>query len=139
MSLRLARGHRRAVDAVLALVAASGVAWLLLDQGDALAAGPRWWLRQDVRVHALAALATLFVAGTLWLAHIRRAWRARRNRLAGSFVVALLGALAGSGYLLGYFGDERAHAVIARIHWLGGLAATLVYVLHRLRGPRTRP
>lgn len=139
MSPRLARRHRITVDAVLALLAASGVAWLLLDRADALDPTPRWWLRQDVRVHALAGLAFVYLAGMLWLVHVRRAWHTRRNRVAGCVTFALLGLLTATGYALGYLVDEGSRTWVARFHWIAGLLALAVYVAHRFRGAATRP
>lgn len=138
MSLRVPRRQRVAVDTVLSAVALSGVAWLLLDRPDALDAAPRWWLRQDVRLHALAGLAFVYVAGVLWLTHVRGAWRSQRNRVAGVATFALLLLLVASGYALGYFVDEGTRVLVARMHWVAGLAAVAAYIAHRLRGARTR-
>jgi cation transport ATPase len=139
MSLRLTRRLRISVDVVLTLVSASGIAWLLLDRGEALDVAARGWLRQDVRLHAIAALATVYTAGMLWFLHVRRAWRSHRNRVAGIATFALIAFLVGSGYVLDYFTDETSHALIGRAHWLSGLVAVAAYLGHRWRGARTRP
>jgi hypothetical protein len=138
MSLRLPRRQRVAVDTVLSLLVLSGIAWLLLDRPDALDPAPRWWLRQDVRLHALTALAFVYVAGMLWLVHVRRAWRSHRNRVAGVATFTFLLMLVVTGYALDYFVDDRSHAVVARAHWIAGLIGVVAYVAHRLRGARTR-
>jgi cation transport ATPase len=138
MSLRLSRRQRFAIDTALALVALSGVAWLLLERPDALDPAPRAWLRQDVRLHAFAGLAVVYAAGMLWLVHIRRAWRSHRNRVAGVTTLVLLAWLVLTGYALGYFTDDATHVLVARAHWIAGLAAIAIYVTHRLRGAQTR-
>jgi hypothetical protein len=139
MSLRLSPRLRRAVDVVLAVVTVSGIAWLWLDRGEAVDVAARGWLRQDVRLHAIAALATVYVAGMLWFLHVRRAWRSHRNRLAGVATFTLLAFLVASGYVLDYFTDEGSHALVARAHWVAGLLAFAAYLAHRWRGARTRP
>jgi len=139
MSLRLSPRLRLTADIVLTTVAASGVAWLCLDRGEALDVAARGWLRQDVRLHAVAALATVYVAGMLWFLHVRRAWRSHRNRVAGVATLSLLAFLILSGYVLDYFTDETSHVVVARAHWLAGLVAVAAYLAHRWRGARTRP
>jgi hypothetical protein len=77
--------------------------------------------------------------GTLWFMHVRRAWRSQRNRVAGSVFLALMATLIASGYALGYLTDERNHLVVARLHWISGLTAACVYLVHRWRGALTRP
>ena len=139
MSLRLAYRHRLAVDLVLVLVLASGLAWLAIDRGDAMDAADRALLHATVRIHALAGLACIYVVGTLWFMHVRRAWRSHRNRLAGSTFLALMATLVASGYALGYLTDEGNHVGVARLHWIGGLVAASVYLVHRWRGSTTRP
>ncbi len=37
-----------------------------------------------------------------------------------------------TGYLLYYLGDEGGRAVVSAIHWVIGLAAPAVYLVHRL-------
>ena len=138
MSLRLARRQRLAVDTALALLAVTGVAWLGLDRPDALDPAPRWWLRQDVRLHAFAALGFVYLAGMMWLLHVRRALRSHRNRAAGIATFALLLLIVASGYALDYFVDDATHALVARSHWIAGSIAVIVYVLHRVRGRRSR-
>jgi hypothetical protein len=139
MSLRLAYRHRLAIDIVLALVLASGIAWLLIDRGDTMEAPERALLHTAVRVHALAGLACVYVVGTLWFMHVRRAWRSQRNRVAGSLFFALMATLIATGYALGYLTGEGNHLAIARLHWIAGLVAACVYLVHRWRGPMTRP
>jgi cation transport ATPase len=139
MSLQLAYRHRVAVDIVLALVLASGIAWLLLDRGETMDTADRAVLHTVVRIHALAGLGCVYVVGTLWFMHVRRAWRSHRNRVVGSAFLALMAVLIASGYALGYLTDEGNHLVIARLHWIAGLAAACVYLAHRWRGVTTRP
>jgi hypothetical protein len=138
MSLRLARQHRWTIDLALGAVLVSGIAWLCLDRDD-LTDAWRPLLRQDVRVHALSGVVVVFLAGTLWFLHMRRAWRSHRNRVAGGATFVLLALLVASGFALGYSGGGDQRVWIARAHWLGGFAGAVVYVLHRLRGASTRP
>ena len=138
MSLRLAPRKRLAVDWTLGILLLTGLVWLATDRDDAGDA-VRAILRNDARLHAAAGLAIVYMAGTLWLAHVRRAWRSHRNRVAGTVTFALLALLVATGYALGYFGGEASRVWIARAHWIGGMACAVAYVAHRLRGAATRP
>lgn len=139
--VRITPRHRRFVDATLATLLATGVLWLLLEPGDsaeAMSVAARGAWRADVALHTLAGLAGLVALGTLWLVHIRRAWRSRRNRVAGTATLALFVALAVTGWALGYASLGMPHEAIARMHWIGGFVAAAVYLVHRWRGTRTR-
>ena len=137
MSLRLARQHRWTIDIALGAVFISGIAWLWLDRDNA---PDTWhtWLRQDARVHVLAGLAIVFLVGSLWFLHVRRAWRSHRNRVAGATTFALVTLLVATGYALGYLDGEASRVWIARVHWIGGVACAIAYVTHRMRGAATR-
>ena len=84
-SIRLKRLQRYFLYAVLALVFLSGVAWaywnyLVTSPGDFEMSAKAW----AMKVHGGAAMAVLVLIGMLLNAHVRFAWRARRNRSNGS-------------------------------------------------------
>ncbi|HEY7902277.1 MAG TPA: hypothetical protein VIH36_02400 [Casimicrobiaceae bacterium] len=60
-----------------------------------------------------------------------------RADAAATFV--LLALLVISGFAPGYLGGGDQRVWIARAHWAGGFAGAVLYILHRLRGPATRP
>lgn len=141
--MRLSPRHRRWIYSTGALLWASGVAWLishyLVPSSAEFAGAPRpseaWWLR----LHGAAMIGFLITFGALLPLHVLHGWRQRRNRASGVTMLAIVGALALSGYGLYYAGDERLRAWISATHWVIGLAASAALLLHVILGRRTRP
>jgi hypothetical protein len=79
----------------------------------------RVWLRQ------------FWLLGILSAAHIAAGWRNRQRRWTGTVMLAVIACLLVSGYLLYYLRDDRLIAATALLHWSGGLAAPLAFLLHR--------
>ena len=137
----MTRALRRLAQTVLGLVWASGAAWLVLHHwgqhagafGPEPSAGEPWALR----VHGVAASATVALLGLLYGLHVRPGWRARRRRRSGGALFATGVALALSGDLLYYLAEEDARAAVALAHWAVGLAALPLFVAHRWRRGRT--
>jgi len=65
------------------------------------------------KVHGAAAMAILVLIGMLLSAHVRFAWRARRNPGNGSLFLGTFGILTITGYGLYYAGGERPACVDA--------------------------
>lgn len=125
-----------------AVLFASGLAWWLLHrfgrtEGDSdLQSSPlEPWL---LKLHGAAAMVSLIVLGTLIPLHMRRGWRARRNRGSGGGMVALCLGLILTGYALYYAGGEGFRALASTVHITLGLAFPTAIVWHIVRGRRTR-
>jgi cbb3-type cytochrome oxidase subunit 3 len=126
--------------AVLALVFLSGVAWaywnyLVTSPGDFEMAAKAW----AMKVHGAAAMAVLVLIGMLLNAHVRFAWRARRNRANGSVFLSAFAVLIVTGYGLYYAGGERLRAWTSWIHLAIGLVLPILLLIHIFLGRRTRP
>jgi cbb3-type cytochrome oxidase subunit 3 len=98
-SIRLKRVQRYFLYVVLALVFLSGVAWaywnyLAASPGDFEMSAKAW----AMKIHGAAAMAVLVLIGMLLSAHVRFAWRARRNRANGSVFVSAFAILIITGY-----------------------------------------
>lgn len=136
----LPRWARRGVYAVSALCFGSGAAWLWLHHFVTVdgAFGPETSPLEHpmLVVHGIAAMAMTWLFGVLWLAHVRRAWHARRNRRSGGAMVAFLSALCLSGLGLYYLGDEQLRAWTSTAHWLVGFVAATALPIHIWRGRR---
>ena len=139
-SIRLKRLQRYFLYAVLALVFLSGVAWaywnyLVASPGDFEMSAKAW----AMKVHGAAAMAVLVLIGMLLNAHVRFAWRARRNRANGSVFLSAFAVLTITGYGLYYAGGERLRAWTSWIHLAIGLVLPILLLIHIFLGRRTRP
>ena len=139
-SIRLKRWQRLFLYAVLALLFLSGVAWaywnyLVASPGDPEMSAKAW----AMKIHGAAAMAVLILLGMLLNAHVRFAWRARRNRANGSVFLGAFAILTITGYGLYYAGGESLRAWTSWIHLAIGLVLPILLLIHILLGKRTRP
>ncbi|MDB6171107.1 MAG: hypothetical protein JWL59_418 [Chthoniobacteraceae bacterium] len=93
--------------------------------------------RLFLKVHGAAAMAALLVLGALSL-HVKRGWKAQRNRLSGLFLLAVNAFLIATGYGLYYAGGEQFRLWLSRWHAWIGLALLLVLPAHILAGKLQR-
>ncbi len=139
---RLGHLHRRWLAVSFAILFMSGLLWLgfhyfiavKTDFGDGPHPLQQWWLK----LHGLAAMATLVIVGSLLPGHVRKAWQHHQNRLSGGVMVVLAGGLTLTGYALYYFGGEESRPIISATHWLIGIAAFPLLIAHIISGRRTR-
>ncbi|HEX4697641.1 MAG TPA: hypothetical protein VH254_08210 [Candidatus Udaeobacter sp.] len=139
-SIRLKRLQKYFLNAVLALIFLSGVAWAYWNYfvalpGDFETSAKAW----AMKIHGAAAMAVLVLIGMLLNAHVRFAWRAHRNRANGSIFLSAFAVLIITGYGLYYAGGERLRAWTSWIHLVIGLALPALLLVHILLGKRTRP
>ena len=139
-SIQLKRLQRYSLYAVLSLLFLSGLAWaywnyLIGSPGDFEASAKAW----AMKIHGAAAMGILVLIGMLLSAHVRFAWRARRNRANGSVFLSAFAVLTITGYGLYYAGGERLRAWTSWIHLAVGLALPILLLVHILLGRRTRP
>jgi len=137
-SIRLGRWHQGSVYGATAVLAISGILWLVLHYFMAKPGeyGPQIhplepWL---LRLHGAAAMAGLVIYGSLLPVHVRRAWSIRRNIALGIAVVAVMLFLTLTGYLLYYAGDEETRPVISAVHWVLGLGVPALLAWHVISG-----
>lgn len=139
---RLGPLHRRWLTISFAILVVSGLLWLGFHYFVAVKTnfgeGPhplqQWWLK----LHGLAAMATLVIVGSLLPGHVRKAWQHHQNRLSGGTMVALAASLTLTGYALYYFGGEASRPIISATHWVMGIAALPLLFAHIISGRRTR-
>lgn len=135
---RLPRWQEWTVYVSFGLLCASGIAWLLLDNFVRVAGefGPqphpaeRWVLI----VHGVVAYAFLIVAGTMVPVHIVAGWNKRRNLKSGLTFAGTLLLLALTALALYYLGDELVRPQVSLAHWIAGLAALPLLLIHALKG-----
>jgi hypothetical protein len=135
LAARPTRRIRWTLYAIGACVWVSGLLWWVYDhyllrqtnigiEEDPLQV---WWLR----LHALTATVAVWLLGYICAVHVQRNWSGGLRRSSGLLFVSTFAFLALSGYLLYYVDADRPAAFITQVHWLVGLCAPLVFVVHR--------
>lgn len=140
--IRLSKLHERWVYVIGGVLFFSGLGWLFFhyfmavpnEFGDVHNAYEPWWLK----LHGAAAMGFLMIIGSLLPVHVTRAWRLRKNRSSGLFMVVLLSVLVATGYGLYYLGDEQTRPWISVIHWVIGVLVSAALPLHVWLGTRNR-
>ena len=141
LGFRLERWHRRSIYATGAVLLATGLAWLVLHYfmrpagqfGETVHPLEPW----SMKLHGAAAMAALFLSGALVHLHIRRALKSGRNVVTGWAMIAALLFLTVTGYGLYYLAGESDRLVWSALHWGVGLAATVLSVVHVVKGRRS--
>ena len=138
--IQLSPRHKRWFYTVSVTLFLSGVAWVLFGRLADRNEGPAEFLRSlkswMLKLHGAAAMAFLLALGILLPTHLRRAWRAQRNRRNGAFFVTVVALLVATGYGLYYFGDARWRTAASWIHLLLGFGAPAFLGLHIWHGRR---
>jgi hypothetical protein len=141
-SMRLSPCHRRLAYSVLALAWLTGILWLVfhyfLNRQGEFGSEPHpleaWWLR----LHGVAAFASLWLGGLLWGLHVRPGLTRPNRRTSGIVLIALFALLVLSGYLLYYAGADWLRDGVRLVHWLVGLFLVLPFLIHSLRARAAR-
>jgi len=138
--IQLSSRHKRWFYAVSVTLFLSGAVWVLFgwlakrnetcaDFSQAL----KPWL---LKLHGAAAMTFLVALGILIPTHLKRAWRAQRNRVNGGFFVTMMALLVVTGYGLYYFGDDRWRSAASWIHLLLGFGTPALLGWHIWQGRR---
>lgn len=80
--------------------------------------------------HAVFALPSVWIFGLLWLIHVKPGWRARKKRWSGGTIWSLVLWMILSGYSLYYIGDDEIRGWLSLSHWVAGLPALVVFLVH---------
>lgn len=129
--VRLEPLHRQLFYFVFGILWGSGALWVLIEWFKDPELGPARTLLQtlSMKIHGAVMLVFLAMLGTL-LAHVRRGWILRANRLSGCFNVGINALLALTGWLLYYVANDTAREWTSVIHWSIGLAALPLLYAH---------
>jgi hypothetical protein len=138
--LRLDPPLRFLTYATFAGLVATGAAWLLADQFKDGEGGEFWQvLAADLlMLHGGFAMIALVLFGALMPLHLQRSWRAGRNRVTGTLMVAINAILILTAFALYYAGSDAVRIVVADIHIVAGLALPALIVTHVVLGRRSR-
>lgn len=139
--LVISRRYRYCLYAVVALVAATGLGWILLgltlDPED-FSDPRRLWHHRLLVTHGCAAYLLLWFVGSLFPQHQWGAWKARRNRGSGSALSLSLLLLAASGLLLYYPPVDDWRETGSLVHQCIGALLVFLLPLHVVLGRRRR-
>ena len=147
-SFRLSRPLKAVVYLSFGLLVLTGACWMYA-QGRLEDEGWETIPRLLMKIHGGAAMLALLVLGAL-TAHIRRGWKADKNRLSGVVLIAVNAFLIVTGYGLYYAGSESLREWLSRWHgWIGLVSGVLlpahviagrliIRALHRQRHPEER-
>jgi hypothetical protein len=134
----LNRGLRAGLYAALAVLFATGVAWLLIDKTpdpfhpeSGGQAGPLW-----LAIHGAAAMLFLILFGALIPLHMQGNWSRDRNRWTGVVMLLVNGALIVTAYGLYYSGSDLLRGWAHDVHVAAGLFLPIWIAVHVWLGRR---
>lgn len=96
------------------------------------------WKTVLLQLHGYAVPLFLVSFGALFPRHILISWKARRNRVSGSIIVAACFLLIVTGMLLYYLGSDFCRAWAKFLHFWIGLLLLPILVCHIVAGIKTR-
>jgi hypothetical protein len=132
--VKLSTRHEHWIHAILVFVYFTGVGWMVLRYGvtggDGLENAWRVAAAWTLRAHGAGAMFTLVAFGSVLALHVPSAWKLRRNLVSGHCMLATVGVLAVTGWLLYYASDETIRARSSYVHMGVGIAGPLVLVWH---------
>jgi len=92
----------------------------------------KWWLI----LHSLFAVGAIWVFGVLWPNHIKKGWTLAARRATGGSMFIMIVWLMGSGVALYYIGSDSWRSWTSLSHWIIGLSALGVFIVHLLTRKR---
>lgn len=84
--------------------------------------------------HGISAYLFVLLFGAVMPTHIKAAWKAKRNRISGSLMIAVMSLLLISGLFL-YYADALREAALW-VHWVIGGGLVLLFPFHFIAGRR---
>jgi heme A synthase len=135
-ALRIDPQFRWAIYAAFAVLFLTGAAWLA---ADAFKENDEIWQQTAANllmVHGGAAMVALMLIGALIPLHLRRAWRARKNRVTGTVMATFNIVLIVTAFGLYYAGSDAVRPWISRLHYGFGLALPILFLVHVVWGRR---
>lgn len=139
----LNRAFRAALYTALALLLATGLAWLVAGLGQdpfqpAGEGGAAGWRPLMLAIHGGAAMAFLILLGALLPLHVQGNWARDRNRWTGIVMLATNGVLIVTAYALYYSGSDLWRGWASDVHIAAGLFLPLWVGVHVWLGRRAR-
>ena len=137
---RLPRWHEWSIYVSFGLLVVTGIAWLVLDRWVRVEGefGPEHHPAEHIMLiaHGVAAYAALIAVGALIPVHIRAGWSIGRNLVSGATVAGALLLMSVTALGLYYLSAEGLRSLASLAHWLVGIAAVPLLVIHVVNGRR---
>jgi predicted lysophospholipase L1 biosynthesis ABC-type transport system permease subunit len=130
-----------AADGIFAVLFVTGAVWLIADALKDSPSGDFWQgiSASLLTIHGGAAMVPLVLLGALIPVHVMRAWRSRRNRVAGAAMVIANVLFIATAFGLYYAGSDIWRPWISDVHIAVGLIFPALMVIHVLTGRRRAP
>jgi hypothetical protein len=140
-ALRLDERFRWGLYGVFSVLFVTGAVWLIADAWKDSPSGDFWQglSASLLMIHGGAAMVALVLLGALIPIHVMRAWRSRRNRVAGAAMVAANVLFVATAFGLYYAGSDTRRPWISDLHIAVGLIFPALIVIHVVTGRRRPP
>ena len=140
--MKLSRRHLSWSYAAFGILYISGILWIFFHYGvhyrNETGESVHPLEPLSLKIHGAAAMFTLIMLGTLIPIHMKKGWKAKRNRQNGVFIIAINLFLILTGYSLYYAGDERLRSVSYGAHIIIGVLFPAILAGHIIEGRKTR-
>jgi hypothetical protein len=136
--VRLDPRFRAALYGTFAVLFATGAAWLVADRLKTSPDGETWQAVASylLMTHGGSAMVTLMLLGALVPVHLRRGWRAERNRITGAAMATFNATLIATSFGLYYLGSDAVRAWVSDLHIALGFSLPILFLAHLLVGRR---
>ena len=132
---KLAARWRWAVYLIALGIWLTGAVWIVLQYSSDENYAARQWL---LRIHVLFGLLGVWFFGALFALHVAPGWRKRERRWTGSAQFLMTAWLAATGYYI-YHAPPEFSGWLEWLHWTFGMAAPLLFIVHRFWAVRSTP
>ena len=138
--MRLDLGLRLWNYAAFTALLVTGAIWVVADQFKTSENGEMWQAiaANTLMLHGMTAMIALVLLGAMIPLHIQRSWRAGKNRISGSIMVATTSILVVTASGLYYAGSDPLRDLVVDVHIVVGLALPVLIVIHIMLGRRAR-
>jgi hypothetical protein len=133
-AMKLPPALRAAVYAICAGVWLTGGTWLVFHY-FLRTEGPFGFRNSPLeawclKAHGAFSFASLWLLGQMWSVHVMRGWAMRWRRWSGGSLVGAAFVLILTGYGLYYVDSKAWHDWIGIVHWIVGIAALPLFLIH---------
>jgi hypothetical protein len=137
-ALRLDDRVRWGLYGIFSVLFVTGAVWLIADALKDSPSGDFWqgMSASLLMIHGGAAMVALVLLGALIPIPVMRAWRSRRNRVAGAAMVIANVLFIATAFGLYYAGSDAWRPWISNVHIAVGLIFPALMVIHVLTGRR---